>query len=142
MIMKNKRGFTLVELLGVIVILAILATVAVPSTMSISKKLKVKLYCSKIDFIENAAELYGEDHRDNFTNTINVDEKTYKGEEITVEKLISTSYLKKDQSDYPYIVDPRDKTSDELYKMSLNIYIKNNRIKVSFNDTVNETCEK
>jgi type IV pilus assembly protein PilA len=139
--MKNK-GFTLVELLAVITILALLITIAVPSVTTISNKIQKKMYCSKIDFIETAAKLYGEDRRDSFSESISADGATYTGETITVEKLITSNYLKKDQSTYPYITDSRDKTSDALYKMSLGVYIKSNRIYVNFNETVKETCDK
>ncbi len=61
--MKNSKGFTLVELLAVIVILAILITIAVPSTIGISNKLKENMFCKKIDSIEVAAKLYGEDRK-------------------------------------------------------------------------------
>jgi prepilin-type N-terminal cleavage/methylation domain-containing protein len=57
--MKNK-GFTLVELLAVIVILGILITIAVPSMLGVSKNVKEKSYTSKIDLIESAAVIYGE----------------------------------------------------------------------------------
>ena len=72
--MKNNSGFTLVELLAVIVVLAIVIAVAVPSTMTISNSIKENLFCSKIDFIENAAKLYGEDKRDGFTSRYNINQ--------------------------------------------------------------------
>jgi prepilin-type N-terminal cleavage/methylation domain-containing protein len=136
----NNKGFTLIELLAVITIMTILVIVAVPSTMSISKKLNTKLFCEKIELIQAAAELYGEDRRDSFSTDITINGTTYVGKEIQVKDLITTNYLKKDQSDYPYILDPRDKTSDNLYNLNLTVYKKNNSIHVLFDDTVNETC--
>ena len=139
--MKNKRGFTLIELLAVIVILAIVIAVAVPSTMSISNNIKENLYCSKIDFIENAAKLYGEDRRDSFTSRYTINGASYYGKKIQVKDLVTTNYLKKDNSTSPFIEDPRNKNAslDNLY---ITIYIKNDRIYVYFNDTtINTTCE-
>lgn len=140
--MKNKQGFTLVELLAVIVIIAIITTIAVPSTISISNKIKTNMYCEKINFIETSAQTYGEDRRDSFTNTFTTSEGVYPSETITVQTLVETGYLKKDQNTSPYIVDPRDKNSTELYNMTLEVYVKYNRIYVSFNSTVKETCGK
>lgn len=60
--MKRKNGFTLVELLAVIVILSILMIVAVPNALKMSSKVKEKSYLTKIENIENAAKLYGENH--------------------------------------------------------------------------------
>lgn len=140
--MKNKKGFTLVELLGVIVIMALLVAIAVPSTISISNRLKVKMYCSKIDSIETAAQLYGEDHQDSFTETFVQDGASYKSRSLFVKDLVESGNLKKDQKEEPYIVDPRNKTSDELYNMPFTIYIKYNRAYVAFNQDVKDTCGK
>ena len=38
--MKNKKGFTLVELLAVIVILGLVAVIAVPASMTVSDGIK------------------------------------------------------------------------------------------------------
>lgn len=137
--MKNNKGFTLVELLAVIVILAILITIAVPSTIGISNKLKENMYCKKIDSIEVAAKLYGEDRKDSFT-------ETHPSREIAVKDLIETGYLKKDNSvcggenNPPCIVDPRDSSS--MDKIELTVYEKYNRIYVAFSDTIKTTCDK
>lgn len=140
--MQNKKGFTLVELLGVIVILAIVVTIAVPTTVKISDKIKTNLYCTKINLIEDAAKLYGQDNRNSLTIATIVDGKTYKGMQIKVSDLYKANYLKKDQDEEPYIVDPRDKTSSDLYNMEFSIFIKDKRVTVNFNDEVNETCGK
>ncbi len=134
--MKNKNGFTLVELLAVIVILALLISVAVPSTISISNKLKENMFCKKIDSIETAAKLYGEDRKESFTST-------YEGNRsrtITVKDLIDSNDLKKDNSEAPYIIDPRN--NEGMDAISIIIYEKYNRIYVHFNDEINSICDK
>lgn len=57
-IVNDKRGFTLVEILTVLVILSILMVIAVPSIMGISKKLKLRGLDSKVEAIEEAAIVY------------------------------------------------------------------------------------
>lgn len=134
--MKNSKGFTLVELLAVIVILAILITIAVPSTIGISNKLKENMFCKKIDSIEVAAKLYGEDRKSSFTENY----ETYPSRKIVVKDLIETGDLKKDNNTNPYILDPRDNTS--MDDLELIVYEKYNRIYVAFNDTIKTTCDK
>ena len=62
----KEKGFTLVELLSVIVIMGIILLVAIPSVFGISKTIKDNMYCSKIHNLEAAAKLYGEDYKDEF----------------------------------------------------------------------------
>lgn len=69
--MNNKKGFTLVELLAVIVILGVLTAIAVPSVLGISKKIKTDMYDSKIKTIEVAAELWADDHKSDCLSQIN-----------------------------------------------------------------------
>lgn len=56
--MKN-RGFTLVELIAVIVLLGLLMALAVPNAINLMKKVTGKSYTTKIDLIEDAAQSYG-----------------------------------------------------------------------------------
>ncbi len=156
--MKNKKGFTLVELLAVIVIMAILVTIAVPSAINISNKLQTRMFCSKIDSIKTAAEIYGEEKKDSFTDksfnytgpsTIDPTQtETQLGllnKKIKVMELVNTGKLKKDNKTCgenlnPCVVDPRNKDSHDLENMEIVVYVKYNRIYVHFPDTVNETC--
>ena len=55
--MKNKKGFTLVELLAVIVILALLATIATPLVLTVQKSIKGKMFDAKDKMIREAAVL-------------------------------------------------------------------------------------
>ena len=54
----KKTGFTLVELLAVIVILAIVLIIAVPGVLSIINKTKENAYERQIDMIKEATRLY------------------------------------------------------------------------------------
>ena len=64
-----KKGFTLVELLGVIAIIAILSVIAVPAVLTISRNNKENMFCKKVQTIERAAQLYGEDNLKSLENT-------------------------------------------------------------------------
>ena len=75
--MQNKKGFTLVELLAVIVILGVLIGIAVPSYISIRNNQLDKIYISKIKKIEAAGKLYVQDHPN--SNQVNLKDLQSKG---------------------------------------------------------------
>jgi prepilin-type N-terminal cleavage/methylation domain-containing protein len=65
--MKNKKGFTLVELLAVVTILSILMVIAVPSINAISVKIKEKMLNTKMELAEQSLLLWAQDNRKCFT---------------------------------------------------------------------------
>lgn len=60
--MKNKKGFTLVELLAVIVLISLIMVIVVPQVQKVAKQSKVKLCKSKITLAEEALNLWGQDN--------------------------------------------------------------------------------
>lgn len=120
--MKNKNGFTLVELLAVIVVLAIIITIAVPSAISISNKIKAKMYETKIQMILDAAKLYGQENPSNVVNSID----NCSNSKITVGTLVNDGYIKKDDVKNGNVVNPKDNSS--MNNLKICIYKKNNRV--------------
>jgi len=59
--MKNKKGFTLIEILVVIVLVALLLGIGIPGVMKISQNMKKRSLNTKLDLVEQAAILYGQD---------------------------------------------------------------------------------
>ena len=59
----NNKGFTLVEIIAVIVVIGLILILAVPNVLKISKQTKLKAYDTKIDLIEQAAVSYGMDNK-------------------------------------------------------------------------------
>lgn len=108
MINLKKNGFTLVELLAVIVILALLLTIAVPSVIQISNRIKKNMYCSKIEDLESAAKLYGNDY---------IDELDTGFKNIIVSDLVENNLFKKEDNKCEYndskpcVKNPRDGSS-------------------------------
>ena len=64
-----KKGFTLVELLGVITILGVIALVIIPVVENSNKKVKAKAYEAQKDAIILALKDYRTDHPEDFYNT-------------------------------------------------------------------------
>lgn len=65
--MKDKEGFTLMELIVVIAILAALTIIAVPAILGVSNKVKQNLLESKISYAEQALLLWSQDNKKCFT---------------------------------------------------------------------------
>lgn len=59
--MKNKKGFTITEILVVIAVIGLILAIAIPSIVGIRKKSNERLLESKKDIILVAAELYAKD---------------------------------------------------------------------------------
>ena len=55
--MSNKKGFTLIELIGVLVILAIIALIVTPLVMNIIRKVKISVRKRSIDAYGRSVEL-------------------------------------------------------------------------------------
>lgn len=84
--MKNKKGFTLTEVIIVIVIIGVLISISIPSITAIRKKMNIRLFEEKKKEILTAAELYAKD-KGITTDTM-----------IKVYNLLDEKYLKKDVS--------------------------------------------
>lgn len=67
----DNKGFTLVEILSVIALLALIVIITVPAINGVSDNIKKSTLKTKIENIEKAAVLYGQEHRENFVATCN-----------------------------------------------------------------------
>lgn len=129
----NKKGFTIIELLGVIVIMAALLAIAVPAVLAIAERMKTNMYCTKLEVLENDARIYGEDNKgylvdvgsDTYEKVKSYDTYSY----ITVGKLLEKGYIKSDdiEIDDGKVVDPRD-NSESLNDYVIKVYKKNKRV--------------
>lgn len=66
--MKNKKGFTLVELLAVISVLTIVMVIVIPAVSNNSKTAKEGILRTKIDLIVDQSIIWGQDHINYFVN--------------------------------------------------------------------------
>jgi prepilin-type N-terminal cleavage/methylation domain-containing protein len=87
----NKKGFTLVELLAVIVILGVLLSLVVVSVNTYLKKAKETSLNSLVKSIEEASEIYLSDHSSEYPQ-LNVVGSSFNFE---LGELVDNDYIKK-----------------------------------------------
>ena len=100
--MSNK-GFTLVEMMAVIAIIAILGIVITPGIISIRNSVLESTLASRVSMIENAAKDYAQEHIDELKSQVS---STYDGSKSpnqdciyrNVNFLINAGYLKSTNS--------------------------------------------
>lgn len=93
----KKNGFTLVELLAVVCILALITLMGTVGLSSLKEGINKSMWNSTIELIENAASRYGEDKKSIIVKnneSCKIDAKTITPcTIITVEDLIEKKYL-------------------------------------------------
>ncbi len=118
----NNKGFTLIEVLAVIVILSILMAIMVPSVGNIMKKNKEDNYQNLKDSIISAAKIYISDNRYQITvgncddsNKADIDSinnKTLNSSQLPISFLVDAGNLKTTSDGK--IVNPKDKKNLNL----------------------------
>ncbi len=112
----NKKGFTLVELLVVVVIIAVLSVIIIPSVININKSINKRLLSEKIENIESSAILYANNNEEIFNGTDVVYVYVYElvdANYMTVDVAAGTDkcMVATEKSRVGCVIDPTDKTS-------------------------------
>lgn len=88
----NKKGFTIVELLAVIVVMAVIIILATSGYRNVSQKIKETSYKNKVSYIETSAANYTSETGFTVTN---------------VDNLVKLGYVSADDEE-GHVIDPRD----------------------------------
>ena len=88
----NNKGFTLVELLAVLVIISLVASIGTVSVTKLSSDIKENMLQNKKELILYEAKVFGEDYKAALVTTCGKSGKT-DCDEITVQDLIDNNYL-------------------------------------------------
>lgn len=86
-----KKGFTLVEILAVVILITIVALIAVPNVLGVLKDSKEKLYESQVSEIEESCQLYVQICK----TCTNIYEDDVTEVEVPITDLVSNGYLEK-----------------------------------------------
>ena len=124
--MKSKKGFTLVEIIAVIVIIITVSLMAVPAVLKMIRRNKETAYDAKLKVILKQAKQYVNDHEDFLYES----DKLFINKicnSISVGELQSAGYLKEinpDGTSSGHIVDPT--TGQNIDDMNIIVYINSN----------------
>lgn len=137
----NKKGFTLVEVLAVIVLLGLLVGIAVPNILRSQTKAKEKTLSTKVKNIERAAVLWGQDNKadvldgNSCTGTFKTSSNCEKAKELFVKDLIP-NYIKAD--DGTNIKNPVSNKS--MNDCKITVYTKYGKIYATYDKKNDSTC--
>lgn len=130
--MKNKKGFTLVELLAVIVVLSLVMIIAIPAITKNTSSAKKAILKTKVNLIVDESVIWGEDNLNYFLTSNKGPLKSCTGEDIiTCEKtfndLAEAGYIKYDNEEEKIITDPTKKKNSLNDEVILLTYNKSSR---------------
>ncbi len=127
----NNRGYTLIELIATVIVLALVTSIAAYSITAIMKRSKDEIYNKLIKDIKDASELYYQECKYAKTDSItcNYNNNTLTA---TLGDLVSYGYLtgnKTDSNDQYTVEDPRNNT--DISACAISIELVNNNISVT-----------
>lgn len=126
----NKKGFTLIEILAVIVIISIIASLATVNVLKIKNNSSEELLETKIENLEAAAIVYGQENPSSLTKSCTVSGVNYSYcTQVTVKNLIDGAYFKSTETSSTGTIDLKnDVTNESMLSDKIQIYRKNNSI--------------
>ena len=138
--MKNKKGFTLLELLVVLAIMSIIILIGTYGMKGVTKLIKKDLWEAKKELIIRAATNYGEEHLKTLKENQNMEIR------ITVQDLIDKNYIKTKEIIYDENNKKAGITNDTTGKPVNGEYIKikyeNNQVTIEYPTEKNKNLTK
>lgn len=119
----GERGFTLIELILVMAILALLMALAVPRFTAALENSKIQAHKANVKMIEKAAELA-------YIDGVKV-------EDINIQKLVDDDYLK----EIPAVPKIKDWQEDTKYEVTVTLGNKNNKLAIEVTPKLNVESE-
>ena len=130
-----KNGFTLVELLAVIVLMAIIGAVGLFGVSAVNKNIKNNMLESKLELIKKGAERFGSDNLYLLSGTCENGKSSCF--ETTVQNLIDNNYVSSEEKDAAgNIIILNNLTEESLNNEIVYIYLEYNNVYVEFKNTI------
>lgn len=144
----NKKGFTLVELLAVIVILAVVMLIGSVSLTGVRDKMNKNMFEAKLDLVIGAAKSWGQDNknalssrrsvkvlRENASGSITSTTILSYGVSMSINDLINSTYLETEETSSDYScgaatckVVINNYNSKIVNDLNIFIYLEHNRV--------------
>ena len=126
--MKKNNGFTLVEILAVVVLISLILVLIVPQVRKTNAKAKTKLCLNKMNTIENSINLWAKNNKSCFWKNEDIcgGVKFDKKYETTIKDLAQAGVIDYDKNND--VINPKDSSSINNYKVEL---IKNEDLSIS-----------
>lgn len=139
----NNRGFTLIELIVTIALLALISTISVSVIGNIRGKHNVNAYYELLKNVESAAKLYITDNRYNL-KSVGIDIKCPNNNTFTIslQKLVDNGYLTTDNNGIKNFDGNTLNLSENKVTVTYDCTKKNFTYKIDKNDENNKICEK
>lgn len=127
-----KKGFTLVELMAVLVLIVIISTIGYAGITAVKKNIENNLWEAKVEEIETGAIKYGQDNLNKLNGTCNDISNCL---EVTVEFLINSNYVDTDEeTDEGIEIITNNTNGDIVNNKKVYIYLENNRVYAEYQE--------
>lgn len=150
--MKNNKGFTLVEILAVLVLISLMMVIIVPNVQKVALNSKIKLCKSKINLAEESINLWARDNYKCFEKTdgCNILSNCQTNNDIikcesTFKTLAENNLLNYDKNikNTNYVINPINNGNMNDTKIFIEFNQKNKQVKSYIDDTlVDKVCSK
>ena len=143
--MKDRKGFSLIELLAILIIIGLILIVAIPAISRLLKSNNTKQYEKYLEVVRAGALVYADSRKDDLggsNDTGCVDTDDY-DEPLLIEYLIKNGYIKSySEKDITCTGKVRLNNNKGNVSASINLTCKNNRNVTTFevNEITNDTC--
>lgn len=127
-----KKGFTLVELMAVLVLIVIISTIGYAGITAVKNNIEKNLWEAKVEEIETGAIKYGQDNLNKLNSTCNDISNCL---EVTVEFLINSNYVDTDEeTDEGIEIITNNTNGDIVNNKKVYIYLENNRVYAEYQE--------